>query len=262
LGPRAVRSSMIEGALRRDRVVVVVALLSVILLAWGYILFGAGMSMHEMSDMPMAQQQPTWTPAYSALVLTMWGVMMAAMMLPSAAPMILLYGTIAHRRELKGVPAIGAGVFGLGYIAVWSAFSLAAVGLQFELDQAQLLSPMMTVTSRSVAGGVLIAAGVYQWTPLKHACLRRCRSPLEFLMTQWREGRVGALKMGLRHGAYCLGCCWMLMLLLFVGGIMNIAWIAAIAAFVLIEKVSPAGHWIGRVTGVLLVVWGAAILAV
>jgi predicted metal-binding membrane protein len=256
-----VGSSMIEGALRRVRIVVVFALLSIILLAWGYILFGAGMSMHEMSGMPMAQQQP-WTPAYAALVAVMWAVMMAAMMLPSAAPMILLYGTIAHRRELKGVPAIGAGVFGLGYIAVWAAFSLAAVALQFGLDHAQLLSPMMAVTSRSLAGGVLIAAGVYQWTPLKQACLRRCRSPLEFLMTQWREGRVGALNMGLRHKAYCLGCCWMLMLLLFVGGTMNIAWIAAIAAFVLIEKVSPAGHWIGRTTGVLLVVWGAAILVV
>jgi predicted metal-binding membrane protein len=148
----------------------------------------------------------------------------------------------------------------LGYIVVWTAFSLAAAALQFGLDHAQVLSPMMSVTSRSVAGGVLIAAGVYQWTPLKQACLRHCRSPLDFLMTEWREGRVGALNMGLRHGAYCLGCCWMLMLLLFVGGIMSIAWIAAVAAFILIEKVSPAGHWIGRVTGVLLVIWGAAIL--
>src|SRR4051794_24620273 len=252
--------SMIDGALRRERVVVVVALLSVILLAWGYLLFGAGMSMDEMSGMPMAEQQPTWTPSYAALVLGMWAVMMAAMMLPSAAPMILLYIPIASRRKLKGEPAVGAGVFGLGYIVLWTAFSLAAVALQFGLDQAQLLSPMMNLTSRSVAGAVLIAAGVYQWTPLKQACLRRCRSPLEFLATEWREGRVGALKMGLRHGAYCLGCCWMLMLLLFVGGIMNIAWIAAVAAFVLIEKVSPAGHWIGRISGVLLVLWGAAIL--
>jgi predicted metal-binding membrane protein len=250
-------SSIIEGALRRDRVVVVFALLGVIILAWGYLLFGAGMSMDEM---PMAQQQPTWTPSYAALVSAMWVVMMAAMMLPSAAPMILLYGTIANRREIKGDPAVGAGVFGLGYIVVWTAFSLAAVTLQFGLDQAQLLSPTMSVTSRSVAGGVLIAAGVYQWTPLKQACLRRCRSPLEFLATEWREGRVGALKMGLRHGAFCLGCCWTLMLLLFVGGIMNIAWIAAAAAFVLAEKVSPGGHWIGGVTGVLLVLWGAAIL--
>jgi predicted metal-binding membrane protein len=255
-----VGSSMIEGALRRDRVVVVFALLGVIVLAWGYMLLGAGMSMGEMSGMPMAQQEPTWTPAYAGVVLVMWAVMMVAMMLPSAAPMILLYGTIANRRKSKGDPAVGTGVFGLGYIIVWIGFSLAAVTLQVLLDRAQLLSPMMSVTSKSVAGGVLIVAGVYQWTPLKQDCLRRCRSPLEFLATGWREGRVGAFNMGLRHGAYCVGCCWMLMLLLFVGGIINIAWIAALAALVLIEKVSPAGHWIGRIAGFLLVVWGAAIL--
>lgn len=251
---------MIEGVLRRDRVIVVVALLAIVILAWGYLFFGAGMNMDEMSSMPMAEQQLAWTPSYAALVLGMWAVMMAAMMLPSAAPMILLYSTIANRRKPKSNAVTGAGVFGLGYIAVWTAFSLAAVTLQFGLEQAQLLSPVMSMANRSVAGAVLITAGVYQWTPLKQACLSRCRSPLEFLATEWREGPVGALNMGLRHGAYCLGCCWMLMLLLFVGGIMNIAWIAAIAAFVLIEKVSPAGHWIGRITGVLLVLWGAAIL--
>jgi predicted metal-binding membrane protein len=166
---------------------------------------------------------------------------------------------IAYRRQLRGDPAVGAGVFGLGYILVLTAFSLAAVALQIGLDHAHLLSPVMRA-SRSVAGGVLIAAGLYQWTPLKQACLRHCRSPLEFLATEWREGRIGALKMGLRHGAFCLGCCWMLMLLLFVGGVMNIAWIAAVAAFVLVEKVSPAGPSIGRITGLLLVTSGGAIL--
>jgi predicted metal-binding membrane protein len=257
-----VGSSMIEGALRRDRVVVVFALLGVIVLAWGYMLLGAGMSVGEMSSMAMARHEPTWTPSYAGVVLAMWTVMMVAMMLPSAAPMILLYGTIAKRRELKGDPTVGTGVFCLGYITVWIGFSLAAVALQVELDRAQLLSPMMSVTSISVAGGVLIAAGIYQWTPLKQACLRRCRSPLEFLMTEWREGQVGALIMGLRHGLYCLGCCWMLMLLLFVGGIMNIGWIAALAALVLMEKVFPAGYWISRITGLLLVIWGGAILIV
>ena len=251
---------MIGGALRRERVVVVSALLGVVILAWGYVLLGAGMSMHEMSGMPMARQPATWTSGYAAVVSLMWAVMMAAMMLPSAAPMILLYGTIARRRELRGDTTIGAGVFGLGYVVVWAAFSLMAVALQFGLDHAALLSPMMSMTSGLVAGGVLIAAGVYQWTPLKQACLRRCRSPLEFLMTEWREGRRGAFIMGLRHGAYCLGCCWMLMLLLFVGGIMNIVWIGGIAVFVLVEKVAPWGHWIGRVAGAALVVWGAATL--
>ena len=251
---------MIGGALRRERVVVVSALLGVVILAWGYVLLGAGMSMHEMSGLPMARQHATWAPGHVAVVSVMWAVMMAAMMLPSAAPMILLYGTIARRRELRGDAAIGAGVFGLGYVVVWAAFSLVAVALQFGLDYAALLSPMMSMTSRSVAGGVLIAAGVYQWTPLKQACLRRCRSPLEFLMTEWREGRRGAFIMGLRHGAYCLGCCWMLMLLLFVGGVMNVVWIGGIAVFVLIEKVAPGGHWIGRVAGAALVFWGAATL--
>jgi predicted metal-binding membrane protein len=118
----------------------------------------------------------------------------------------------------------------------------------------------MNTTSRSLAGAVLIGAGVYQWTPLKQACLRRCRSPLEFLMTEWREGSRGAFIMGLRHGAYCLGCCWVLMLLLFVGGIMNITWIAGNALFVLVEKLAPAGHWMGRVAGLALVVWGVSSL--
>jgi predicted metal-binding membrane protein len=252
--------SIIDAALRRDRILVLSGLLAVVILAWAYLLGGAGMSMHEMTGMTMAPQRPMWTPGYVALVLVMWAVMMASMMLPSAAPMILLFGTIARRRQAAGSTAAGVGLFGLGYILVWAGFSLVAVGLQFGLDQAALLSPMMSTTSASLAGVVLIAAGSYQWTPLKQACLRRCRSPLEFLMTEWRVGARGALVMGLRHGAFCLGCCWMLMLLLFVGGIMNVAWLAGIALFVLVEKVAPAGHWMGRAAGVALVVWGAATL--
>jgi predicted metal-binding membrane protein len=123
-----------------------------------------------------------------------------------------------------------------------------------------LLSPMMSIPSRSLAGALLVVAGLYQLTPLKQACLRRCRSPLEFVMTEWRDGRTGALAMGARHGLYCLGCCWVLMLLLFVGGIMNLAWIGGLALFVLMEKVAPAGHWIGRAGGVLLIVLGLATL--
>lgn len=251
--------SIIEATMRRDRIVVVSALAAVVVLAWGYLLAGAGMGMHEMDGMVMARH-PSWTPDYVAVVLLMWAVMMAAMMLPSAAPMILLFGTIARRRRGKEDNAADAGVFGIGYVAVWATSSLVAVALQFALDRAALLSPMMNTTSTVLAGSVLIGAGVYQWTPLKQACLRRCRSPLDFLMTEWREGRRGAFVMGLRHGAYCLGCCWVLMLLLFVGGIMNIAWIAGIALFVLVEKLAPAGHWIGRAAGVALVLWGIATL--
>lgn len=198
-----------------------------------------------------------WTPAYSVVVLTMWVVMMAAMMLPSAAPLILLYNKIARHRVPDGAYARVVGLFGLGYILVWGAFSLTAVVLQFGLDQATLLSPMMSTTSTWLAGAVLVAAGVYQWTPLKQTCLRQCRSPLEFLMTEWRDGGKGALLMGFRHGAYCLGCCWALMLLLFVGGVMNMVWIAAIAVFIAVEKLAPAGHWIGKGAGVVLATWGA-----
>ena len=207
---------ILEGALRRDRLVVISSLVAVVVLAWAYLLLGAGMSMHDMS-MPMPEHHSLWTPGYAAVVLAMWAVMMAAMMLPSAAPMILLYGTIARRRQETGNVVAGIGVFSLGYLAVWAAFTLAAVGLQFALEHAALLSPMMVMTSRVLAGLILIGAGVYQWTSLKQACLRRCRSPLEFIMTEWREGARGALIMGMRHGTFCLGCCWMLMLLLFVG---------------------------------------------
>ena len=148
----------------------------------------------------------------------------------------------------------------IGYGATWIAFSLGAVALQFALERAAMLSPMMEATSITLAGGLLIAAGIYQWTPLKQACLLRCRSPLDFVLTHWRNGARGAFVMGVWHGTYCVGCCWMLMLLLFVGGVMNLGWIAGIAIFVLVEKLVPAGHWIGRGAGVLLIGWGAATL--
>jgi predicted metal-binding membrane protein len=247
--------SILKIALRRDRVVVSSALLAVVVLAWAYLLIGAGFGVHEMDGMLMAQHA-SWTPAYVAVVLLMWTVMMAAMMLPSAAPMILLFGTIARKRQSAGETSTDAGMFSLGYVAVWFGFSIIAVALQFGLDQAAVLSPMMHTTNKAVAGAVLIGAGLYQWSPLKQACLRRCRSPLDFLMAEWREGHRGAFIMGLRHGAYCLGCCWVLMLLLFVGGIMSIAWIAGMAMFVLVEKLAPAGHWIGQAAGVALVLWG------
>lgn len=252
-------NSVLEAILRRDRALVAVALSVLIALSWAYLLAGAGMSMHEMNGMLMPMRMEPWTLHYAAIVFVMWSVMMAAMMLPSAAPMILLYATIARRRGLaKG--DLNTAFFVGGYIVVWGLFSAAAVALQFRLEQAALLSSMMQMTSIALAGAILILAGLYQWTPLKRACLRRCRSPLDFIMTEWREGGTGAFTMGLRHGLYCLGCCWLLMLLLFVGGIMNLVWIAALAVFVLIEKLAPAGHWIGRMAGIALVVWGGATL--
>lgn len=244
---------------RHDRAIVVALLLGVTLAAWSYLLVGVHMPMPEMAGMAMPMEAPDWSIGHFLLMLAMWSAMMAAMMLPSAVPMLLFYDSIAQQRS---GPAIGlTALFALGYLIVWFCFSIGAVVLQYALDRASLLSPLMQATSTVLAGTVLIAAGLYQWTPLKHACLRHCRSPLDFVLTQWRSGNRGALSMGLRHGAFCLGCCWVLMLLLFVGGVMNFAWIAGIALFVLAEKLSPAGHWIGKAAGVILIVWGGLVLA-
>jgi predicted metal-binding membrane protein len=258
-GADVTAGSLIEGALRRDRLLVVCCLLLVVALSWTYLLSGAGM-MQEMGDMLMPMSSGSWTLGHALIVLVMWAVMMAAMMLPSAAPRLHAAGSSVRRRSERGDPAIASGAVCAGYLAVWTVFSLAATTLQYGLEQAALLSPMMETTSQILAGTVLIAAGAYQWTPLKQTCLRHCRSPLDFVMTHWRPGTRGAFAMGLRHGAVCLGCCWLLMLLLFVGGVMNLAWIAGIALFVLVEKLSPAGHWIGRGAGLLLVTWGGATL--
>lgn len=253
-------TTTVEKALRRDRALVVGGLLFVVLLSWAYLMLGAGV-MFAVNDSSMAMQMQPWTLGYAFLMLVMWVVMMAAMMLPGAAPMLLLFAKMAHAREAKGQRAATVGVFGLGYLVIWTAFSLVAVALQFGLESAALLSPMMETTSMTLAGTVLVAAGIYQWTSLKHACLRHCRSPLDFMLSQWREGSRGAFVMGCRHGMYCVGCCWMLMLLLFVGGVMNLAWIAALAIFVLVEKLAPAGQWLSRGTGAVLFVWGVATLA-
>jgi predicted metal-binding membrane protein len=251
-------------ALRHDRAVVLGSLALVVALAWLWLWLGAGIDMEEM-DMGGGQMMlmlPEWSVSYGLVVFAMWAVMMVAMMLPSAAPVTLLVANIARNRAASGGGA-GAGTvfFVIGYLAVWTAFAAFATLLQWGLDEAGLMSDTMALANRIAAGVVLIVAGIYQWTPLKEACLRHCRSPLQFLLFHWREGRLGALTSGIGHGAYCLGCCWMLMALLFVGGIMNLAWIAAIALLVLIEKTVPRGAWLGRAIGALLIVGGAATLA-
>ncbi len=246
-------------AARRELAAIVSALLLAAGAGWGWLLSGAG-TMQDMGGMLMPMSSGPWTVTHALTMLSMWAVMMAAMMLPSAAPMVLFFAMISRRqREQHPAGAAHPVVFFVaGYIAVWAAFSLAATGLQAGLERVALLSPMMETTSVALAGALLVAAGAYQWLPLKQGCLQRCRSPLEFILSVWRDGRAGAFTMGLRHGIDCLGCCWMLMLLLFVGGVMNLAWIAGLALFVLVEKLAPAGHWIGRAAGVLLMVWGAA----
>lgn len=251
-------SSFTRRVLWHDRLVIF-GLLAVVLLSWTYLLAGAGMT-REMGGMLMPMNMGPWTLGHGVLVFGMWAVMMIAMMLPSAAPTILLYGAVARRQDQGGALITASGGFVFGYVLVWTTFSLAAAALQFGLEQAALISPMMKTTSIAFAGAILVGVGLYQWVPLKQACLRRCRSPLEFIMEHWRPGVGGAVRMGFRHGVYCVGCCASLMLLLFVGGVMNLVWIGGVALFVLVEKLAPASHWISYGAGVLLVAWGVATL--
>jgi len=190
----------------------------------------------------------------------MWVTMMVAMMLPSAAPMILLVATIHRRRRERANPAAPTAIFAAGYLLVWTAFSAAAALAQWGLHGAALLSPAMASTSPVFSGVLLIVAGAYQWLPVKSACLHRCRSPLSFLGSEWREGIAGAVVMGFRHGLFCLGCCWALMTLLFVAGVMSPLWVAAIAGLVLLEKVARAGVVVGKIAGLVLFAWGGWML--
>jgi len=269
----------LEAVIRRDRVVVITALFAVIALSWAYLLAGAGMGMSaldltRMSQLGMAGgvskegmagmamvAPAVWTPGYAVLMFFMWCVMMVAMMLPSAAPMILLYATVNRKQRDTGHPYVATSTFAIGYLAAWAGFSLVAVILQWGFQRTGILSPTLVATNAIFGAFLLLAAGVYQLTPIKHACLRRCRSPLAFLSTHWRQGARGALRTGLLHGAFCVGCCWFLMGLMFFGGVMNLYWIAGLAVLVLFEKTVPAGHWLGYATGVALLVWGAGMLA-
>jgi len=280
-------ASALEAALKRDRMIVIGGLATVVAVAWLYILLGAGMGMSafEMTRMStpaglgggiesttmgsgaavtgamQAMAPVAWTPAYAVLMLFMWWVMMLAMMLPSAAPMILLFAAINRKQRERGAPYVATGVFAAGYGLAWGAFSLVAVSVQWGLERALLLSETMVGTSIALGGALLVAAGIWQLTPLKNACLRHCRSPIHFLSHNWRKGRLGALRMGLEHGAFCLGCCWVLMVLLFYGGVMNLYWIVGLCLFVLIEKLAPAGVWVGRLAGAGLIAWGGVLLA-
>jgi predicted metal-binding membrane protein len=228
---------------------------------------GSGMSAQQdrgkaMHGAHAAMMAPAvWTPAYAGLMFVMWWIMMVAMMLPSASPMILLFARVQRSQQAKGAPFVPTSVFAAGYLVVWGGFSVLAAGTQWGLERAGLLSAMLSSTSGLFGGILLLAAGLYQLTPLKHACLRHCRSPLQFITHHWRQGIAGALRMGIAHGAFCLGCCWVLMGLLFVGGVMNLYWIIGLAVFVLLEKTIPVGHWLGALTGLGLIVWGGWLLA-
>jgi len=236
---------------QRDTWLVLVSLVLLTALAWLYLL-DLARDMQAMRAMPAMAAQP-WDLAAALFAFAMWSVMMAAMMLPSAAPMVLLAA------RTPGGSHARTALFALGYLAVWTVFSAGATALQGGLQALRLLTDSGLV-HQDAAGVVLIAAGVYQWTPLKGRCLEHCRSPLSFLLHHWRPGYAGALRVGLAHGAYCLGCCWVLMLLLFVSGVMNLLWAAGLAVLVLLEKVLPGGPWLARAVGVGLMLWGAALL--
>jgi predicted metal-binding membrane protein len=255
-------SGVAETVLRRDSIIVLSSLAVITALSWAYILSLASDMQNNMDvamEMAMPQVQ-TWGAADFALAFAMWAVMMVAMMTPSAAPMILMFAGVNRRRQEQQVPYVPTSVFLVGYLVVWAAFSVVATTAQWGLHAVSLLSPMMVSTSPVLGGILLLIAGLYQWTPLKHACLSKCRSPLGFVLNEWREGRRGAFLMGLKHGSYCTGCCWSLMALLFVAGVMNLLWVAAIAGFILIEKVAPAGQRMGQAAGVLMVAGGVVLL--
>lgn len=256
---------ILEATLRRDRYIVAAALLLITALSWAYLLqLVADMDMPGMDSAAMAAMMAPreWTPADFGYMLVMWIVMMVGMMTPSAAPMILLYARVARQATAQGTLFAATGWFAAGYLLAWAGFSLAATLLQWMLERLTLLSPMMTSTSHRFNGIVLIAIGVYQWTPWKYACLAACQAPLSFIQRHggFRPEASRSLRLGLLHGAYCVACCWALMALLFVGGVMNVLWIAAIALFVLLEKVLPVGRIVPRVGGVICIVAGAWLL--
>jgi len=233
----------------RDRLIVLTGLAGVSALAWGYLLLDAS-RMHgmAMADPRTLMAMKPWTVADFVIMFLMWTVMTAGMMLPSVAAAVLVYAAVLRRLSPQQPHARSVAAFVLGYLLVWTAFSLAATVLQWSFDHLALLSPMLVVSSPYLGGALLIAAGVYQITPLKRACLEHCQSPLTYLAQHWAHGVAGALRMGSGHGLYCIGCCWAIMGLLFVGGIMNLLWVAAIAIFILLEKLAllggRAGVWV------------------
>ena len=259
-----------ERLLKRDRLVLVALIGLLFALAALYTVFGVGMrmsavemtAMSGMRDMPGDAPPGAWSAGYALLVFLMWWVMMAAMMLPSVAPTVLLHAALLRGTGGATAPPATSTAFLGGYLAVWAAFSVLAVTAQWGLEAAGILSPtMMTIVSTVPGGLLLIAAGAFQFTPLKAACLQHCRSPAKFLTERRRPGASGAFAMGVEHGAYCLGCCWSLMALLFVGGVMNLWWIAGLAALVALEKLWRFGPVLGRVAGAAMIVAGVAALA-
>ena len=253
-------SSRIAKVLMRDRLIILLALAAIVAISWRYLaVMAANMQSMAQMSMPMDMPGMDMTSISFVSLFTMWAVMMVAMMLPSAAPTILLVLGV-YRRRGDRFTRRNSLLFVAGYLLAWTAFSALAAGLQVSLHRAALLTPTMAARSAVLGGAILLIAGIYQWLPFKNVCLTHCHSPLAFLTHHWREGSVGALRMGLLHGAFCIGCCWALMALLFVAGVMNLLWVAAIAVFVLLEKLAPVGLRVSRVAGSALMIWGAYVL--
>ena len=241
---------ILEQTAKHERLIVFAALATVAV---------AGLfSTLRLGDMVMVPTDWVGGPIiYPLLLFIMWWTMMLAMMLPSAAPAILTFAALRRKFAARGAPVAPLAVFASGYSMIWTGFSVAAVIIHLALNPLVSMSMMMAITSRTIGGGLLIAAGLYQMSPLKAACLRKCQTPLFFLAHNWQNGNGGAFRMGLSHGLYCLGCCWVLMGLLFYGGVMELRWIVGLAIYVAAEKLLPAGNKLSRLTGLLLVAWGA-----
>ncbi|MEO8192851.1 MAG: DUF2182 domain-containing protein [Gemmatimonadales bacterium] len=249
---------------RRDRIVITSCIVLITVLAWAYLVHldrqmvsssGAGTTMANMA----MTANVSWSGRDVFFVFTMWSVMMVGMMSAPAAPVLLLFARTGPARAKGGRLAIL--LFGLGYLSIWLGFSTFAALAQWALHDAGLLSPSMSASGPRIAGAILIAAGLYQLTPAKNACLTQCQSPLGFLMSNWRDGAKGALEMGARHGLYCLGCCWAIMCVLFAVGVMNLAWVAVLTAFILLEKTGRKGALVARVGGLIIIAFGVVIVA-
>jgi predicted metal-binding membrane protein len=261
----------LNALLRRDRAIVFASLIGIALLAWAYLFWfsstmklempGTAMNMPGMTD-EMSPGFAAWDFSHALVMFAMWAIMMVGMMMPSVAPVVLLYARTALGAQATGKPFAAASWFAAGYLAAWIIFALVAATGQWALEWAALLTPMMKSASRIFGGWLLITAGAYQWTPFKNNCLNFCRAPLTFIQRHggFKPGKAASLKLGMLHGAYCVGCCWALMALLFVGGVMNLFWIAALMVLVLLEKVTPWGVIVARVAGLIAVTSGALML--
>ncbi len=243
---------------RRDRWIILAGLLGVAGLCWLY-LIDLSIGMAPMSAGGTMELQP-WSARDFALMFLMWVAMMVGMMVPTATPMALIYAAVARKALRQGSSIAPTFVFVGGYIAMWALFSIAATLAQWALESTALLSPGLASASPLFGAALLIGAGAYQLSPAKDACLEHCRAPAMFFAEHWRPGTAGAFRMGLVHGAFCLGCCWILMGLLFFGGVMNLLWIAGLTLFVLLEKLAPVGPWLGRTAGVAWIGAGLVVL--